>query len=111
MIPSPALAQIKTVFPQCNGTSAANSAVCQGSGANLFGPKGVWTTVLNVLTFIGGAMAVIVIIISGLRYITSGGDPAAVKSAKNAIVYAAMGLVVAISSSVVINFVLANIKV
>lgn len=109
LLPVSAMAQIN-VFQQCsNGSVPANDAVCAGSGGSLFGANGVWTNILNVLTFVGGAAAVIVIVMAGIRYIFSGGNASAVAGAKSAIIYAAIGLVVAVSANVVINFVLANV--
>ncbi len=59
--------------------------------------------VVNILSYIVGAASVIVIIIAGLRYITSGGDAAGVKGAKNTIMYALIGLAVAIFAQVILN--------
>lgn len=63
-------------------------------------------TVVNVLLFLLGAIAVIMIIIGGIRYATSNGDAAQVKSAKDAIMYAVIGLVVAIMAYAIVNFVI-----
>jgi hypothetical protein len=63
-------------------------------------------TIVNILLFILGAIAVIVIVISGIRYATSGGDSSAVKGAKDTILYAVVGLIVAILAYAIVNFVL-----
>ena len=63
-------------------------------------------TVVNVLLFILGVIAVIMIIIGGIRYTTSNGDQANVKAAKDIILYAVVGLVVAILAYAIVNFVL-----
>ncbi len=57
------------------------------------------------LTIIGG-LAVLFIVISGLRYMTAGGDPAKTASARSQLLYAAVGLVVAGMAAVIVNFVL-----
>lgn len=62
--------------------------------------------VVNVLLFILGAIAVIMIIIGGLRYVLSNGDSGAITSAKNTILYAVIGLVVAILAYAIVNFVI-----
>lgn len=62
--------------------------------------------VINILLFVIGAVAVIVIIIGGIRYTTSNGDQAQVTSAKNTILYAVVGLVVAIMAYALVNFIL-----
>lgn len=76
--------------------------------ADLFGASGVFSTVTNVLLFVIGAISVIMIIIGGLRYVISGGDSTNVTAAKNTILYAVVGLVVALLAYAVINFVLGS---
>jgi hypothetical protein len=66
--------------------------------------------IINILLFIIGAIAVIMIIIGGIRYTTSNGDQAQVTSAKNTILYAIVGLVVAIMAFAIVNFVLASLN-
>lgn len=62
-------------------------------------------TITNILMFVLGAIAVIVIVIGGIRYATSGGDQTQVTSAKNTILYAVVGIVVAILAYAIVNFV------
>jgi len=62
--------------------------------------------IVNVLLFVLGAVAVIMIIIGGIRYTTSNGESAQITSAKNTILYAVVGLVVAILAYAIVNFVL-----
>lgn len=63
-------------------------------------------TVINVLLFIIGIISVIMIIIGGLRYTASGGDSSAVTAAKNTILYAVVGLVIALIAFAVVNWVI-----
>lgn len=62
--------------------------------------------IVNILLFILGAIAVIMIIIGGIRYTTSNGDAGSIKSAKDTILYAVVGLVVAILAYAIVNFVI-----
>lgn len=62
----------------------------------------------NVLLFLIGSIAVIMIIYSGFLYLTSMGDASNVKRAKDTLVYAIIGLVVAILAGAIVNFVLSN---
>ena len=64
------------------------------------------TNVVNVLLFILGAIAVIMIIIGGIRYTTSNGDSGNTKAAKDTILYAVVGLIVAILAYAIVNFVI-----
>ena len=63
-------------------------------------------TVVNVMFFILGAVAVIMIIWSGIRYVTSAGNQTAVVSAKNTLIYAVVGLVVALLAYAIVSFVI-----
>lgn len=63
-------------------------------------------TIINIFSLIVGIVAVIMIIIGGLRYITSGGDSGNVSSAKNTIIYALIGLVVVALAQFIVQFVL-----
>lgn len=62
--------------------------------------------IVNVLLFVLGAIAVIMIIIGGIRYTTSNGDSSSIQGAKNTILYAVVGLVVAILAYAIVNFVI-----
>lgn len=68
----------------------------------------IFKTITNVLLFIIGAVSVIMLIIGGIRYTLSGGDSAAVTSAKNTILYAVVGIIVALLAYAVVNFVLSS---
>lgn len=61
--------------------------------------------VVNTLLFIIGAVAVVMIIYGGFSYITSRGESAGITSAKNTILYAVVGLVIAILAYAIVNFV------
>lgn len=62
-------------------------------------------TVVNILLFILGAIAVIMIVIGGIRYATSNGDSSAITGAKNTILYSVIGLIVAAMAYAIVNFV------
>lgn len=75
----------------------------------LFTGRNIFQTVVNTLLFIIGAVSVIMLIFGGFRYVTSGGDSNAVTSAKNTILYAVIGLVVALLAWGVLDFVITSI--
>ena len=66
----------------------------------------VLTNGLNIAYFVAGIIAVIVIIIAGFSFVTSGNDPAAVTKAKNSILHAVIGLVVILSAFVITQYVI-----
>ena len=75
----------------------------------LFGDAGIVTTIVNTMLFIVGALAVVMIIFGGLRYVTSAGNASAVTAAKNTIIYAIVGLIVAFLAFAAVNFVLSSV--
>lgn len=78
----------------------------EGAGGNTgIGLKAAIKVVVNVLMFIVGAVSVIMIIIGGLKYVASNGDSNQIQSAKNTILYAVIGIVVALLAFAIVNFV------
>ncbi len=72
--------------------------------------QGVVSSGIQIFLWAIGAAAVIMLVISGLLYITSAGDPGKTKTAKDAILYAIIGLAVALLGSAVISFVNAQLR-
>jgi hypothetical protein len=68
------------------------------------------TKIVNVLLIVLGVIAVIMIIIGGIRYTTSNGDSSQIKSAKDTVLYAVVGLVIAIMAYAIVNFVVSAFK-
>jgi hypothetical protein len=95
------------VFPDC--PQNVTSQICDAKDDKLFGPNSLWTRILDTFTFIIGGVSVLVIIIGGIRYVTSGGDQAGITAAKNTILYAVIGLVVAMLAYSIVHFVISNI--
>ena len=86
----------------------ADSSRGKDQQAELFGPEGIFKTITNVLLFIIGAISVIMLIIGGIRYTTSNGDSGAVTNAKNTILYAVIGIIVALLAYALVNFVITS---
>jgi len=65
-------------------------------------------TIRNVLSYVfafAGALSVVMIIIGGIRYILSTGNPQQTTSARNAIIYAIIGLGISLTAFVIVNFI------
>ena len=84
----------------------AEAARCDGCPADLFGDNGVFKKVTNTILYIVGIIAVIMLIIGGIRYVTSGGDAKKVTDAKNTVLYAIIGLVISLLAFAIVNFVI-----
>lgn len=109
-----ALAPAPAANAACTGqTTIKDGANCaqgdSGTPTSLFGAGGIFNTIVNILLFIIGAISVIMLIIGGIRYTISGGDSSAVTSAKNTIMYAIVGIIVAVLAFAIVNFVLTSL--
>ncbi|CAN5123546.1 hypothetical protein BH09PAT3_BH09PAT3_3220 [soil metagenome] len=106
------------VTPQPVYAADSKAAACAGIG--LAGAGGcdagddavnkVIKTVVNVLTWVVGIAAVIMIIVSGFRYITSGGEASNVSAAKSSLIYALVGIVIVALAQFIVHFVLGQVK-
>lgn len=98
----------------CSGTNAAADGGAGAGGGCAVQDNGRTTIsnlaskVVNIFSLIVGAVAVIMIIYGGFRYITSGGDSNSVGTAKNTLIYAIIGLIIVAVAQVIVHFVLSN---
>lgn len=98
------------VAKNCGGVEIADEAHCPDEIDDERDMKNVVSNVLNTIFGIMGVIAVVVIIIGGITYMTSMGDPGKVATAKKAILYAIIGLVVSLSAFAITNFVLGALQ-
>lgn len=89
----------------CKGIAVDPSKTvnCNDAGGPL---SGLLRNVLNIFSLVVGVIAVIMMIIGGIKYITSQGDSAAIATARNTIIYALVGLVVVVLAQMIVRFVL-----
>ena len=85
----------------------AQAVQCDGCPSDLFGDGGVFKQITNTILYIVGIVAVIMLIIGGIRYVVSGGDSKKVTDAKNTILYAIIGLIICFLAFAIVNFVIA----
>ncbi len=79
---------------------------CDGGGAEI---GRVIKEIINLLSAVGGIIAVFMIIIGGFKYMTSGGDSNGAANARNTIIYAAVGLIIVAFAQIIVRFVLQNL--
>jgi hypothetical protein len=65
--------------------------------------------VVNVLLFVAGIIAVIVIVVSGIKFVSSRGDSGAVTKARQTLMHAVIGLVVTVMAFAIVNFVISRL--
>lgn len=104
------LAAIVTVSPQpvaaCTG---GKNCITTGAGNVKTGAVGslptIITNITNILLFLLGAVSVIMLVVGGFKYTTSNGNPEQIKSAKNTIMYAIVGVVIAMAAYAIVSWV------
>ena len=104
---SPLATSSVTAAPVVPGDAAKNGLNAAGGGGTKPNELKVQVkNVVNVLLFILGAIAVIMIVLGGIRYTLSNGDASQIKGAKDTILYSIVGLVVALLAFAIVNFVI-----
>jgi len=84
---------------------------CSVQGGDTDSVNKLLTKIINWISVIVGIVAVIMIIVGGFRYITSGGTPEKVTGAKNTILYGLIGLIIVALAQVIVRFVLKQVTV
>ncbi len=93
------------VFEQCGDTAGTNKDTTVCEAQNEDDVNTLVQITIGILSFVIGIISVIMIIIGGIRYVVSNGEAAKIKSAKDTILYAIVGLVVSLLAYVIVNFV------
>lgn len=95
----------------CNDPTARNSTVCKEKTTQnpLTGDDGVLIKIANIVAYFAGAIAVIMIIVAGIRFITANGDSGNISSARNTIIAALIGLAIIILARTIINYVVIRV--
>lgn len=92
----------------CEGAQFATGGACDGTAEKPV--KDTVTLAIRILQMIVGIISVFTIIIAGLGYITSAGDGSKTKTAKDRILYSAIGLMVVVLAEVIVRFVLNRVS-
>ncbi len=98
-----AFSPVKTACP-------AESAGCPANPSNPFyGPNGLITKLTTVVAIFTGVAAVFVLVIAGISFMTSGGEPNKIATARRMVLYAIVGIVVAVLAQGIASFVLSKL--
>lgn len=95
----------------CSGPQS-DSAYCTGkdvAGNPLFGPDGIATKLVRILSLAVGVISIFIMIYAGLRFVMSGGDSQKINQARNTILYAAIGIGIAMLSQAIVIFILKKV--
>jgi len=97
-----------TAVNKCGHTIKSGSYSASYS-LNVPNPSGnPLTTALNIVIGVVAALSLLFVVIGGFRYVLSDGNPQAASTAKSTIIYAIVGLVVALSAELIVSFVIGN---
>ena len=102
----PAFASSSTV--DCPADLPNRDIICgKGTEDDMMSKVG---SVLTVIYGLIGILAVVMIVVGGVKYMTSQGDPGKIQSAKNTIMYAIIGLVVTLAAFAITNLILSALS-
>lgn len=106
LIPESVSAQSSSVTDGINATTRddISAAEAERDVNNLV------ASIVDIFSWVVGVIAVIMIIVGGLKYITAAGDSNSVSSAKNTILYAIVGLVVVAFAQIIVIFALNEVN-
>lgn len=105
----------------CAADAAAEGSFCKerqrligtdpvkNDSSPILGPSSILYRIIQFVTMLTGALSIIMIIVGGFKYVVSGGDSNATKGAKDTILYAVIGLVIALFAQIIITFVLSSL--
>ncbi len=86
------------------------TADCSAKNTGGLTIDGIVRAIVNIFSFVIGVVAVIMMMVGGYRYITSGGDSNKIASAKGTITYAIIGIIVTVLAQGVVRFVLNKVQ-
>lgn len=109
LVPTLALGVAPVANAQYNLESGTKAAQGEGMKDEVGDANSLVKNIVNVILWVVGILSVIMLIWGGIRYITSAGDSNKVTAAKNTIMYAVVGLVIAILAFAITNFVMKQI--
>lgn len=111
--PAPALAYEPFGKVDCSNRqgSGNESAVCENKskGDPISGSGGILLRISRVIAILAGAAAVIIIVLAGFYFITANGDAGKIASARNAVIYALLGLLIILVARALIVFVVGRL--
>ncbi len=98
-----------TNFAQYKNCSGAETVDCLSIFPSPDANQTALTSFLSLTFGVLAAVAVIMIIIQGIKFATSQGDPQKAADARKSIIYAIIGLAIALSAEIIVRFVINRI--
>ena len=99
---APSVSAIDLFTDPCGSGNSGDTAVCKGKGDKV---TNLVQSITSIMLWALGAVTTIMLIVGGFKYVTSNGDSNKIQAAKNTILYAVIGLAVAILGQVIVLYV------
>lgn len=111
MVPVTASAATDPFAGACRNGGGGSAVCSNNTGGNdpITGPNGVIVNVTGILAIIAGIVSVSFVVWGGVKYITSGGDSSGVSTAKNTIIAALVGLLLAVLARPIVVFIVSRL--
>ena len=93
---------IVSAFDVCSGDNGS-SLYCRNKGEGETKVRSTIGNVVNLLLMAVGAISIIMIVVGGILFALSNGDSSRVTKARNTVLYAAIGLIVSLLASAIVN--------
>lgn len=90
----------------CTGLNQVGGSGC-GHGSSTI--SHLMTVVLNILSIVAGFIAVVMVIVSGIKFMTAAGDASQISSARQSLIYALVGIIVVAFSQFIVHFVIGKV--
>lgn len=103
------ISQVAHLFSQIQNCPDGKGQNCFTNVPQVSADQGSLTVVLSLVFGVLAAVAVIIIVIQGIKFSTSQGDPQKATDARKSIIYAIVGLIVALSAEVVVRLIISRI--
>jgi len=120
MLAAPQPAHAYNFFRGVDCGPAKDSSICtekSKTGNPISGTNGVILNIVNIVAYVAGAAAIIMIVVGAIRYITSGSDVSVgsridddVLNAKRSITNSLIGLAVIVLAKTIITYVITKIS-
>ncbi len=91
-----------------NQVDTGTKADCSNLDTGQSSVDSITSTIVTILSFVVGAVAVIMVLVAAFKYITSGGDSNRISSAKSSLIYALIGIAIAGLAQILVTFVLSK---
>ncbi len=91
----------------CSGISQLGGTGCGGGADTEI--SHLMDTALNLLSLAAGFIAIVMIIVSGMRFITANGESSSIASARSSLIYALVGIVIAAIAQILVHFVIGKV--